>query len=262
MSGLIGFEPGRVAVLTLRRPEQRNALNEEMIDALKDALAEIAKDDEAGCVLLEGEGKHFCAGADFADVSAGAAEGVRYGAGFEGLLRAIEDHPLPVVAKVRGAALGAGCQILAAADLAVAAEDAMIGIPSGRLGLLLDLEKIGRMVRVLGVPRVRELLLTGRNLNGVEADAWGLVTLAVPADELDTAAWELCEEVASAAPLSVRGSKAAIRAIMLRGALSRDTDAELFAEHDFRAMRALTSEDLAEGMRAMKEGRPPEFHGR
>jgi enoyl-CoA hydratase len=262
MAAQIGIEHGRVSILTLRRPEQRNALNEEMLDGLLDALAALAKEEDVRCVLLQGEGKHFCAGADFADVSAGAADGARYGAGFENLLRAIEDHPVPIVAKVQGAALGAGCQILAAADLSVAAENAVIGIPSARLGLLLDLEKIGRLVRALGAPRVRELLLTGRSINGVEADEWGLVTLAVPPDELDTTAMELCDEVASAAPLSIRGSKAAIRDIMLRGALSRTVDAELFAEHDARALQALMSQDLQEGMRALKEGRPPEFEGR
>lgn len=262
MSDKVLVQRGPVSIVTFNRPEQRNALSEEMIEDILEALRTLADDDAVRCVLLQGEGKHFCAGADFADVSAGAAEGVQYGAGFEGVLRAIEDHPVPIVAKVQGAALGAGCQILAATDLSVAAENAMIGIPSARLGLLLDLEKIGRLVRILGIPRVRELLLTGRNINGVEADAWGLVTLAVPEDELETAAWELCEEVASAAPLSVRGSKAAIRSMMLRGAISRKADAEIFAEHDRQAIRALTSEDLAEGIRALKEGRPPEFRGR
>ena len=150
MSDLVGLERGTVAVVTLNRPDRRNALNLEMLDALTDALASLSEDGASRCILLRGEGEHFCAGADFGDVAAGAAEGARYGGGFEQLLRAIEEHPLPIVCRVQGAALGAGCQLLAAADLSVAAEDARIGIPSPKLGILLDLEKIERMVRVIG----------------------------------------------------------------------------------------------------------------
>src|ERR1043165_8322437 len=137
-------EPGRVTRVILDRPERGNALSAEMLQEFFDALGRCASDPEAGCIVLSGEGKHFCAGADVGDVSASAAAGARYGIGFEQLLRTIEDHPIPVIARVHGAALGAGCQLLAACDLSVAADDARIGIPSSRLGLLLDLEKIQR----------------------------------------------------------------------------------------------------------------------
>src|SRR6266540_4579842 len=140
-----------------------------MLAGVREALDQIASDDDARCILLRGEGKHFCAGADFSDVAAGAAEGARYGGGFEAMLRAIEEHRLPIVAQVQGAALGAGCQLLAAADLSVAATDAQIGVPSAKIGILLDLEKIQRMIDHVGAARVREMLLTGRALSGVEA---------------------------------------------------------------------------------------------
>lgn len=262
MSELVRVERGRVAVVTLDRPEQRNALNGDMVEALLGTLDDIAKDEGCRAVLLQGRGKHFCAGADFADVSEGAAKAARYGGGFEALLRAVEKHPLPLVAKVRGAALGAGCQILAAADLAVAARDARIGIPSARLGILLDLEKIERMVREIGPARTRQLLFTGEPIDGDEAAAWGLVTRAVPDSDLDDAARALAEQVASGAPISVRGSKAGIRRALRHGALERERDAEVFAAHDQEGLRALTSEDLAEGLCALREKRPPEFRGR
>jgi crotonobetainyl-CoA hydratase len=261
VSDLVLVDPGRVTVLTLNRPERRNALSHEMLGLLDEALARAAADPEAWAVLLRGAGDHFCAGADFGDVAAGAAEGARYGGGFEALLRAIEDHPLPVVCEVRGAALGAGCQILVAADLAVAAEDARIGIPAARLGILLDLEKIERLVRVLGVPRTRELLLTGRSLSGAEAASWGLVTRAVKGGRLADAARALAEEVAAGAPLSVRGSKAAIREVLRFGALDRERYPEVFRPHDEAALRALQSEDAKEGLRAAAERRPPSFRG-
>jgi enoyl-CoA hydratase/carnithine racemase len=261
VSDLVRVERGRVAVVTLNRPDRRNALNHEMLALLQDALESIEKDADARCILMRGEGSHFCAGADFGDVAAGAAESVRYGGGFEGLLRAIEEHPLPVVCAVQGAALGAGCQLLAAADLAIAADDAKIGIPSAKLGILLDLEKVERMVRVVGAPRAREMLLTGRALSGQEAAAWGLVTRSVKPKEVDAAARALADEIANNAPLSVRGSKAAIRTALRHRGLDRTTDAGVFEAHDEEALRALTSTDVQEGLAAMRERRRPDFTG-
>lgn len=262
MNDLVEVTPGRVTMITLRRPEQRNALSAAMLDDLQAALAAIAGDPGARCIVLQGEGDHFCAGADFGDVASGAGSGARYGAGFEALLRGIEDHPLPVVAGVQGAALGAGCQLLAACDLAVAAEDARIGIPSARLGLLLDLEKIQRMAAVVGIPTVREMLLAGREWTGVEAAQRGLVTLAVPRRSLASSVSELAERVASCAPLSVRGSKAGLRAIVDHAPLDRTRDAAIFETHDALALAAAQSEDLREGLAALRERRPPEFSGR
>jgi enoyl-CoA hydratase/carnithine racemase len=245
--------------VTLNRPDRRNALNTEMLVGIREALEGVG--DDARCILIRGAGKHFCAGADFSDLSAGAAEGARYGGGFEALLRAIEDHRLPVVCQVHGAALGAGCQMLAAADLSVAAADARIGIPSARIGILLDLEKIQRMIDIVGAARVREMLLTGREISGTEAAAWGLATKAVAPDELEAAAFQLAEQVAANAPLSVRGSKAAIREILGHGALARGSDPGVFAAHDEASLRALTSTDAQEGLAAMRERRPPGFTG-
>ncbi len=262
MGSLVGVESGVVSRLTLNRPGRGNALSAEMLDQIGQALRGLAGDPDARCILLRGEGKHFCAGADLGDVGASAADGARYGTGFEHLLRSIEEHPLPVVAEVQGAALGAGCQLLAACDLVVAAEDAQIGIPSAKLGLLLDLEKIQRMVRVVGLPRTRELLLTGRPIGGREAVAWGLVTKAVKPGELEVQALALAESVAAGAPLSVRGSKAALRSILDHGSMNRGGDEDVFARHDSDAAVALGSEDLVEGMRALSERRPPRFLGR
>lgn len=261
MSDLVLVERGRVAVLTLNRPDRRNALNREMLEAIFDALGALALDDEARCLLIRGEGKHFCAGADFSDVAQGAAEGARYGAGFEQMLRALEEHPLPIVAAVQGAALGAGCQLLAATDLSVAADDARIAIPSARLGILLDLEKVQRMVRIIGAAHTREMLLAGRELTGTEAAVWGLVTRVAKAKDVDRTARELADQVADNAPLSVRGSKAAIRTVLRHSGLTRGVDDQAFAPHDADVLRALTSSDVAEGLRAMNEKRPPEFKG-
>ncbi|MHB8512416.1 MAG: enoyl-CoA hydratase/isomerase family protein [Actinomycetota bacterium] len=255
----ISVERGPVTRITLRRPEQHNALNHQMLSELMEALSTPANEER--CVLLAGEGDSFCAGADFGDVAAGIQQGARYGAAFEDLLIAIEDHSTPVIARVHGHALGAGCQILVACDLSIASEDATIGVPSARLGLLLDLEKIERMIRVLGVTPVREMLLSGRNWTGVEAAARGLVTRAVSARELAAETQKLCERVASCAPLSVQGSKAGIRALLRSSAASRSRDEEMFANHDALVIEALRSSDITEGITALRERRPPNFTG-
>ena len=261
MSDLVRVEPGRVTVLTLNRPDRRNALSVEMLVALQEALASIGPGNDSRCIVLRGEGDHFCAGADFSDVAAGAQEGARYGGGFEALLRAIEDHRLPIVCEVRGAALGAGCQLLAAADLSVAATDARIGIPSAKIGILLDLEKIQRMIAHVGAPRVREMLMTGREVSGAEAASWGLVTKAVEPADVAAEALALADVVAANAPLSVQGTKAAIREILAHPSLARGTNADVFAVHDEASLRALTSADLQEGLAAMRERRKPDFTG-
>jgi enoyl-CoA hydratase/carnithine racemase len=162
---------------------------------------------------------------------------------------------------VQGAALGAGCQLLAAADLSVASVDAQIGIPSPRIGILLDLEKIQRMISIVGAARVREMLLTGRGISGSEAAQWGLVTKAVATRDVASAARELADRVANNAPLSVQGSKAAIREILSHGALSRAEHAGVFAVHDEASVRALTSTDTQEGLAAIRERRTPRFTG-
>ena len=255
-------EPGEVWRITLDRPEARNAVTEEMLANLAAALGDAAADPEARVVLLAGEGGHFCAGADLAEVGrAPGADGFGYGRVLEGVLASLADHPLPVVARVEGAALGAGCQLLVACDLAVAAEDARIGVPSARLGIVIPFESIERLVLAVGPRRAADLLITGREVSGREAAVWGLATEAVPPDRVAGRAEEVAELVASSAPLSVRGSKRAIAAVLRKLSIDRETEGYRLAEVDLMAADALSSEDLAEGLRARKERRPPRFRG-
>jgi enoyl-CoA hydratase/carnithine racemase len=214
----------------------------------------------ARAVLLAGEGQHFCAGADLGEIAANL-DGFRYGQTLEEVLASMAEHPLPVIARVQGAALGAGCQFLTACDLAVVADDSRIGIPSARLGIVIAFESIERLVLAVGPRRASELLLTGREISGHQADAWALVNEAVPADRVAARAEELAEEVASAAPLSVRGSKRGIRAVLRKLSIDRETEGYRVADVDMIGGDALASEDLREGLRARRERRPPEFRG-
>ena len=261
---LVRSEPGRVWRLVLERPEARNAVSAPMLEDLTAALAEAAEDPEARVVLLSGAGSDFCAGADLAELAEAARGpgGIEYGRRFEEVLRAIADHPLPVVAVLQGAALGAGCQIAVACDLAVAAEDASIGIPSGRLGIVINLENIERLVVAVGPKRAAEILVAGRTLSGADAAAWGLVNESVPDDALAERAIQVADRIAEGAPLSVRGSKRGIRAVLARLSAERETEGERIAEFEAVAAEAFGSDDLQEGIRAFRERRRPDFKGK
>ena len=235
----------------------------EMMEGLAAALAEAATDPDARVVVLDGAGPDFCAGADLQELkdAVGGDGATEYGRAFEEALRGIENHPLPVLAAIHGAALGAGCQMTVACDLAVAAEDARIGIPSGRLGVVVSFESVERLVLAVGPKRAADILVAGRTLTGVEARAWGLVNEAVPGEALADRTQAMAERVATSAPLSVRASKRGIRVALDGLALDRQTEG--FGVGDFEAMAtaALASEDLREGIEAFRERRPPEFRG-
>jgi methylglutaconyl-CoA hydratase len=261
---LVRSEPGRVWRLALDRPEARNAVSGPMLEDLSSALGEAANDPEARVVLLSGRGSDFCAGADLAELeqAAGGPRGVEYGRRFEEVLRAIGDHPLPVVAVIQGAALGAGCQIAVACDLAIAAVDARIGIPSARLGIVINFENIERLVLSVGPKHAAEILVAGRTLSGEEAAAWGLVNEAVPPDVLAERAIQVGDRIAEAAPLSVKGSKLGIRAVLARFSTHGQTEGRRVADFEALAAEAFASEDLQEGIRAFRERRRPDFRGK
>ena len=261
---LVRSDPGRIWRVTLDRPDQRNAVSAPMMREVLAALGEAAEDERARVMVLAGSGDHFCAGADVAELveATGGPGAVEYGRAFEEVLRAIGAHPLPVLARVQGAALGAGCQLAVACDLAVAAEDARIGIPSSRLGILINYENVERLTLAVGAKRAGEILFTGRALSGTEASQWGLVNRAVPSDALDREAEEMAEAIASGAPISVRGSKRGVRQVIARLSLDRSKEETVIAGFDELAGEALASEDLREGLAAFRERRPPEFRGR
>ncbi|MGH2711419.1 MAG: enoyl-CoA hydratase/isomerase family protein [Actinomycetota bacterium] len=259
----IRSEPGRIWRITLDRPDARNALSEPMLEDLGRALGDAAVSPDARLVMLTGEGPHFCAGADLGELDGDTRGpgGARYESEFEEVLGGIADHPLPVMAVIQGAALGAGCQITVACDLAIAATDARIGIPSSRLGIIINFENVQRLVLSVGPKRASEILFTGKPISGETAAAWGLVNEAISQDALSSRAEQLAEEIASAAPLSVRGSKRGIRAVLQKLSIDRETEGFRVADFDMMAADAFSSEDLKEGVRAFKEKRDPDFRG-
>jgi len=262
--GLIRSEPGTVWRLTLDRPEQRNAVSGPLMEELAARLADAAAHPNVRVVVLAGAGEHFSAGADVSELleATGGPGAIEYGRAFEEVLRAIADHPVPVLARVQGAALGAGCQLAVACDLALASLDARIGIPSSRLGILINFENVERLAMAVGAKRAAEMLFTGRELRGEEAAGWGLVNAAVPADRLDREVDALAGRIAEAAPISVRGSKRGIREVLRGLSLQREVDGHRVADFDMMAAQAFDSADLREGLAAFRERRTPRFEGR
>ncbi|HWC15076.1 MAG TPA: enoyl-CoA hydratase/isomerase family protein [Actinomycetota bacterium] len=250
---------GSVATLELNRPEARNALSVDVCDAVVMALADVARDPQARVLVISGEGSSFCAGADLAAVS--GAEGLHFLPRFERMLEGIARHRLPTIAAIHGAALGGGLQLATVCDFRVATSDATIGIPSAKLGILVNFENIQRLVLLAGVAVAKQVLMTGRSYTGEEAASAGLVDRAVPADDLAAAVGDLSGDIAARAPLSVQGTKRAIQVVVDHLSIDRSRAPDELAEVDRLVEAAYKSRDLQAGIRALREKTPPEFQG-
>jgi enoyl-CoA hydratase len=251
---------GAVATLTLNRPESRNALSVQLCEDIVVALHGLDLDPESRVVVVRGEGAAFCAGADLAAVS-GSGD-VDFLPAFEKMLEALARFRLPTIAAIHGAALGGGLQLATVCDFRVATRDAKVGIPSSKLGILVNFENVQRLVLLTGVAVAKEVLMTGRTYSGDEAAGLGLVNRAVATERLDDEVSALAQDLAGLAPLSVQGVKRSIQAIADHLAGARTTNPEVVAEIDRLVSRAYESEDLREGLRALSDKRRPRFHGR
>ena len=249
-----------VAEVVLDRLGARNALSIEMCDAIVAALDAVSRSSEARVVLVRGEGKAFCSGADFGAVS--GPGGLDFLPAFERMLEAVAAFPLPTIAAVHGAALGGGLQLATVCDFRIAADDAPLGIPAARLGIVVNLENVERLVRLAGIPLAKEVLMTARTFTGAEAAALGLVTRAVPAGELDAAARFFAADVAALSPASVQGAKRALAVVGRAIVDARATAPDDAASIDELVEAAYRSEELQEGLAALAARRPPRFRNR
>jgi enoyl-CoA hydratase len=245
-----------VALVTIDRPDARNALSFALLAELADTLERLDRDGRTRVAVLTGAGERaFAAGADIVELADQTPERLRAERQFEAWDR-IWAIGMPLVAAVRGFALGGGCELAMSCDLIVAGDDAQFGQPEIRIGVMPGAGGTQRLTRAVGVARAMELILTGRSMPAAEALAAGLVTSVVPAADTVPAAMELAERIAAMPPLAVRAAKRSVLAaaeLPLTAGLRAEREAffDLFATDDQR-----------EGMRAFQEKRSPVWSGR
>jgi enoyl-CoA hydratase/carnithine racemase len=250
---------GAVLEITIARPERRNALTPALIRGLMDLLDRTQSHNGLRAVLLTGAGqKAFCAGFDIAMIDSPGAEVVGAERDLvEDLASAVVALPLPVVAAINGAAVGAGCDLAVACDIRIGTSACRFGMPPARLGILYGWKGVDRLVRSIGLPAAKELLLTGQLIDADRAYDLGLVSAVVPAGALLDEARAVTDTLAGNAPLSVAASKRMTDLLSAGAALSDDALSELASIQQ----RVWTSDDAVEGARAYRERRPPQFTG-
>jgi enoyl-CoA hydratase len=231
-----------VRVVVIDRPERRNAIDAEHVEALRDAVTGAPNTTRA--LVLRGARGHFCAGADISGI-----EGPDFAVLLRGLLHALRDAPFPCIAGVDGVALGAGTQLAVACDLRTTTDDAVYGIPAAKLGLVVDLWTVQRLVALAGQGVARSMLLAADTLTGAEAHRLGLAQrLCEPGQAVSWAT-----DIAEKAPLTIRAHKLMLNALDA----PVPADAEVSEAFD----RAWGSDDLVEGRAAFAERRSPVFRG-
>jgi enoyl-CoA hydratase len=245
-----------VALLTIDRPEARNALSFALLAELADELERLDRDGRTRVAIITGAGdRAFAAGADIVELADQTPERLR-AEGHFGAWDRLGAIGIPLIAAVRGFALGGGCELAMTCDIIIAGEDAQFGQPEIRIGVMPGAGGTQRLTRAVGMARAMELVLTGRMIGADEARGAGLVTTVVPSTDVLDEALRLADTIASMPPLAVRAAKRSVLAaaeLPLAAGLRAEREAffDLFA-----------TEDQREGMRAFQEKRPPTWTGR
>lgn len=246
---------GRVARLTLNRPDRRNALSLALLQQLAAALADIANTSSVQVVVLAAQGPVFCSGHDLSEMTGLSHH--QYHDLFalcSGVMQQLRGLPQPVVARVQGTATAAGCQLVAACDLAVAAETATFATPGVKIGLFCATPMVP-LVRAVPAKVALEMLLTGEPISAARALQVGLVNRTAPADRLDATLDELIEPILSASPMVIRLGKAAFYdQLSLAEPAAYDRATDMMADSAIR-------HDAQEGITAFLEKRRAQWSG-
>jgi enoyl-CoA hydratase len=248
---------GRVAIITINRPDKRNALNIKTREEGAALLDELRSDDSVGVVVFTGAGdKAFVAGADIAEFAGRTAMTQREVMVGRSLFTAIDTFPKPVIAMVNGYCLGGGCELALACDIRIASETASFGQPEINLGIIPGGGGTQRLTRLVGEGKAMEMILTGEIIDAKTAFAIGLVNHVVPADQLRTTTMEVANRIADKSPIALMLAKEAVKI-----ASRANLDEGLRREVDLFAL-CFSTEDKNEGVSAFLEKRKPVFTGK
>ncbi|MCP5056542.1 MAG: enoyl-CoA hydratase/isomerase family protein [bacterium] len=257
-----------IATVTFNDPARLNAMTEAMGEAISSAMGELAREDAVRVVILTGAGRAFSAGGDLDMIDRMGTAGRADPGGatrahnrdfmrrFYGLYLAMRELPQPTIAAVNGHAIGAGCCVALACDIRLAAEEAKLGLNFTRLGIHPGMAATWTLPRLVGPAHAAELLFTGRLLDGPEAARIGMVNRSLPREKVGAEALAMAETIAQASPLAVRGTKRS-----LAKTATASLDEQLGTEAHEQSL-CYEDADLAEGLMAAREKRPPRFSGR
>lgn len=247
-----------VGVITLNRPELHNAVNDVMADCLHAIWHEAADNNNVRAILFLAAGKSFCSGRDTAVLGHRARDesDFHFVRRHQQFRLGILDSPKPVLAAVRGAALGGGCEMALAADIRIASTDLKMGLPEINYGLLPDTGGTQYLANLIGPSRTKYLVMSGERIDAATALEWGAVDFVVSPEELDERALELARKIAAKPPLNLAMAKLMVDQGMA-GAVRNGITQELLAQ-----TALFKTEDYAEARLAHREGRPPIYKGK
>jgi enoyl-CoA hydratase len=248
---------GRVAILTINRPDKMNALNDQVRNDMLEILGQIEHDDSVGVVVITGAGeKAFIAGADIGEFAGRTPFDQRYAMRSPRIFDIMAGYPKPVIAMINGFCLGGGCELAMSCDIRIASEKARFGQPEINLGLIPGGGGTQRLPRLVGTGQAMRLILSGDMIPAPEALSIGLVEMVVPAEELRAKTLELANKIASKSPLTLKVAKEALRAserLSIEDGINYERD--LFC-------LCFSSADKEEGVKAFLEKRPAQWTGR
>jgi enoyl-CoA hydratase/carnithine racemase len=259
---LVDWPAEGVVRLTISNPAKRNALDHPILDAITATLAELSAEGSAArCLVITGANGMFSAGYDIGEIPAEEFEerAERLVAHpFTEAIDALEAFPYPTLAMLPGHTIGGGLELALSCDMRVAQDGIKLGMPPAKLGLVYSHTGLRRFIDAIGAARTRELFLLGRYIEAPTALQWGLVNRVAIGEQLEPLTLELAAELAGNAPLSQKGNKRVIAAL-----LSAEGELEAEVEQELIELRraSFASQDMREGMRAFAEKRAPRWRG-